>query len=108
MARFDFYNTKKWQKIRLYVINRAGGLCEECNGTVCDGKATIAHHKIIVTPENVNDPYVVWNADNIMAVSQDCHNRIHHSVSDNSACMPGLGFDSEGNLVLIEDVKLIG
>lgn len=37
----------------------------------------IVHHKIHITPENINDPSVVLNWDNLQLVCRDCHAEIH-------------------------------
>ncbi len=77
MAKYKFYHTDKWRKLRQLVINRAGGICEICN----INKGTIAHHIIWVDDSNCYDPNVVWNIDNLQCVCQDCHNKIHMKVS---------------------------
>lgn len=77
IARYDFYNTDKWRKLRQLVINRAGGICEVC--TV--NKGTIAHHIEWVNDNNVHNVYIVWNINNLQCVCQDCHNKIHMKAS---------------------------
>lgn len=37
----------------------------------------IVHHKIELNEDNVNDPSVALNPDNMMLVCFDCHNKIH-------------------------------
>jgi 5-methylcytosine-specific restriction endonuclease McrA len=98
VARFSFYNSARWHKLSKLCIERAGGLCEECGGTICDGKANIAHHIVEVNDSNIDDPMIVWSLENLKAVSRDCHNRIHHGCSDNSVCIDGYGFDENGFL----------
>lgn len=54
------------------------GLCERClkNGDLVPAK--IVHHKIYLTPQNINDPRITLDYSNLEALCQDCHNREHH------------------------------
>lgn len=89
----QFYKSKAWRKCRdAYFILRHG-LCERCPALA--GK--IVHHKVYLTPENINDPAVSLNHDLLELLCQDCHNREHHGQGD--AVADGLTFDADGNLV---------
>lgn len=109
MAR-DFaralYKSKKWEKLRAYCMERPVQMddgrvcpplmCERCFDRVgALVPAEIAHHKRFVTPENVNDPEVTLNADNIMRVCRDCHARIHYP----NDYRPRVTFDAQGRTV---------
>ncbi|MCM8900605.1 HNH endonuclease [Caldicoprobacter algeriensis] len=86
-----FYNSKAWEKCRLAFLQSKFFICERCGGA-----ATIAHHKTRLTPENIHDPNITLNWDNLEALCQDCHNKEH------SAKLPvaeGLMFDENGDLV---------
>lgn len=76
----DFYNSKAWKECRAFVISRAFGLCECCHQTT--GK--IVHHVEWITAENVGDPSVTLNPDNLMYVCKECHERIHAGTKDNT------------------------
>lgn len=104
MAQYNFYKTQRWKRLRQYIIDRAGGLCEECGG-ICGEPATIAHHKVWINDNNINDPAIVWGTENLMAVSQTCHNRIHHGQAE--PCIKGLTFDSTGMLIEIDHFHII-
>lgn len=87
----SFYKSKAWRDCRdAYFIFRHG-LCERCGGP---GK--IVHHKIYLTPQNINDPNVSLNWENLELLCQDCHNEEHH---EDEATVSGLMFDENGNLV---------
>ena len=62
----------------------------------CGDIATICHHKTYITPENINDPNVTLNWNNLEALCQTCHNLEHHS---GGIVAEGLTFDSKGNLI---------
>ena len=58
----------------------------------------ILHHKIHLTPENINDPDISLGFGNLKYDCHACHNAEH-----GAAAVPGLveyTFDSQGNLVL--------
>ena len=39
--------------------------------------AEIVHHKIVLTPENINDREVALNWENLQCVCRECHAKIH-------------------------------
>jgi len=86
-----FYKSAAWQKCREAYIAFRHGLCERCGA---GGK--IVHHKVYLTPANVNDPAVTLNFDNLELLCQDCHNAEHHGTGP---VADGLAFDEDGNLV---------
>lgn len=71
----QFYKSKQWQKCRAsYILKRQGidgGMCETCHQE--PGK--IVHHKIWLSPENINDPNVSLNHKNLKYECQTCHNK---------------------------------
>ena len=71
------YSSKAWQKTREAYKRKVGGLCEICwaKGIVKPGE--IVHHKIHISPENINDPEIALNFDNLQLVCRDCHAQIH-------------------------------
>lgn len=86
-----FYKSKAWQDCRdAYFVCRYG-LCERCGRP---GK--IVHHKMCLTPQNINDPDITLNWSNLELVCQDCHNEEHHCAD---ATVEGLMFDENGDLV---------
>ena len=72
-----FYKTAAWLKCRAAYIKSVGGLCERC---LADGKIVpgfIVHHKCYLTPDNIQDPGISLNWDNLEYLCQDCHNKEH-------------------------------
>lgn len=72
-------------------MSSKNGICERCGAP-----ARIVHHREYITPENINDPDITLNWDNLEALCQDCHNKEHFVAG---ATAPGLMFDSSGNLI---------
>ena len=69
-----FYRTKAWKDARRIVLHRAHWMCERC------GKpATEIHHRIRLTPDNMWDPRITLNHDNLMALCEECHQAQHRT-----------------------------
>lgn len=70
-----FYKSALWRKCRQqYIDSRIiidGGLCETCHSRL----GYIVHHKTWITPENINDPNVTLNQDNLKYDCLVCHNK---------------------------------
>ena len=71
------YKSKTWQKCRQGYIKSVGGLCEKCLEQGRYAPAVIVHHKIPITANNINDPNITLNWDNLQAVCRDCHTELH-------------------------------
>ena len=72
-----FYHSAAWRKCRSEYIASVGGLCERClsRGIVRPGR--IVHHKEYISVQNIHDPEVLLNHDNLEYLCQDCHNAEH-------------------------------
>lgn len=58
-------------------MKSVGGLCEDC---MKEGRVTAAeevHHIKFITPDNINDPNVTLNWDNLVALCRECHRKRH-------------------------------
>ena len=87
----SFYNSSQWKKLRLYVCQSRHWTCEEC-GEYGDQ----VHHIIEITPDNINDPNITLNEDNLQLLCEECHNSKRRTEID---IEDGLKFDEFGNLV---------
>lgn len=77
-----FYNSDDWRKCKEYVLNSRlneyGETIDEHTGKPIYQKYELVfHHKIPLTLQNVNDPNISINPDNIAIVSFKSHNEIH-------------------------------
>ena len=73
----EFYKSQAWKKCREAYAQSKGWLCERC---MKEGRLTIGeivHHKIHLTPENIIDPSVTLNWDNLELVCRLCHAAEH-------------------------------
>ncbi len=87
----SFYKSKAWQDCREAYFVFRHGLCERCGRP-----GLIVHHRIYLTPQNINDPNITLSFENLELLCSSCHNNEHHSTD---VTAEGLCFDSEGNLV---------
>lgn len=76
----SFYKSKAWQQCRNSYAKSVGGLCECClkRGLVKSGE--IVHHKVKLSPENINDPAVTLSWNNLELLCRDCHAKAHGAV----------------------------
>ena len=74
-----FYTSKVWEKTRRGFVKYKGGLCERCLAKGIYNPGVIVHHKIHITPENIGDPSVTLNFDNLELVCRECHADVHSS-----------------------------
>lgn len=68
-----FYNSNKWKRCRdAYIAKRVsidGGLCECCKKE----QGYIVHHITSLTVDNINNPDVTLNEDNLRYECKHCH-----------------------------------
>lgn len=76
-----FYASDAWRAFRLAVIAARGTRCEHCGERVAKAQELTLHHKIELTPENVNDVMIALNPDNVLVVHHGCHNQIHRRAA---------------------------
>ena len=54
-------------------------LCERCLKNGILKPAEIVHHKVELTPDNIDNPNITLGFNNLEAVCRDCHAQIHDS-----------------------------
>lgn len=89
----SFYNSSTWRRTAAAYKASKYGVCERCGRP----HGRIVHHKVHITPENINDVDVVLNWDNLELLCIDCHNREH--FEKNLSTREGLKFDELGYLI---------
>lgn len=72
-----FYKSSTWEQTRKAYAKSVGGLCERCleKGLFVPGE--IVHHKTHISPENISDPNVTLDWDNLQLVCRLCHAEEH-------------------------------
>ena len=72
-----FYKSTAWQQCRASYVKKVNGLCENCLSKGLFVPGIIVHHIRHITPENVNDPGITLNHDNLELLCRDCHAERH-------------------------------
>ena len=99
-----FYKSKEWEQVRQFVLMRDRFLCQKCGAP-----AEEVHHKIHLSPENIWDPKITLNPQNLASLCKECHFAEH--THDKEAgkrrklglsegdCANGYRFDENGQLI---------
>lgn len=85
-----FYKSDNWKIARAMKIASVGGRCERCGDV-----GTEVHHIIHLTSENVDNPEISINQDNLLLLCKECHNKEHERFTDKK----DYKFDEDGNMV---------
>jgi len=87
-----FYRSRLWRNCRDQYAASKGGLCERClaRGLIVPGAEV--HHKTRLTPENLTDPNVSTNWENLELLCEQCHHQEHRSA--------GARTDPDGHVAL--------
>ena len=92
-----FYKSKAWQRCRASFISSRvsidGAMCQHCKNK----PGYIVDHIEEITPENINDPEITLNHNNLQYLCLECHNI--KTFKKQSAIREGFGFDENGNLI---------
>ena len=72
-----FYTSTAWIRCARGYRRSVGDLCERCRKAGLIVPAEEVHHKIKLTPENINRPEVALNWRNLIALCKDCHLKEH-------------------------------
>ena len=73
----QFYSSGAWASCRESYKKTTGNLCERCLKMGQITPADEVHHKIKLTPQNINDPSVTLNFANLEALCERCHKIAH-------------------------------
>ena len=104
----EFYSSGSWQDVRDSYAKEKFYICEVC-GKPTGKNELIIHHKIHLNPENINNPSISLNKENLQALCRSCHAKAH--LKDKKEYKPKkkkertIMFDSDGNVVNIIDNK---
>lgn len=105
-----FYKSKAWQQCRDAFFQSKFGICELCGKP---GKEV--HHKIHITPHNINDPNITLSWDNLQLLCSSCHCAIHDKSYEmyrartrrDTGVANGLCFDDDGNIIENKNVFIV-
>lgn len=97
-----FYNSKEWKSCRKsYIAKRImidGGLCEVCHKEL----GCILHHKVLLTPANINNPDITLNHCNLQLDCKECHDEEEgHFIDSKSKKQLMCRFDENGQPIIL-------
>ena len=95
----SFYNSLEWKRARKAYIASKFGICERCGKP----NSKQVHHKIYLTPENVNNPEITLDFNNFELLCDVCHQREHNEKY--SPTEWGLCFDESGDLIRRDETQ---
>ena len=104
----SFYKSRNWETTQAYCMSRPiytscgvvpPYMCELCFQHGLLKPAKVVHHKIHLSPDNINDPKISLDPANLQRLCQDCHALVH---SKNQS-KPRVTFDEDGNMVWHDD-----
>ena len=107
MSREQFYKTKAWDNVRLYIWLKQNCLCAICNKPVYvygitdyipkgSRRTGIVHHIIELDNNNVYDDNITIDEANLIGVCKECHELEHHK---DISTRKEYTFDEYGNLI---------
>lgn len=76
-----FYKSAAWKHTRDLYAASVGGICERCkeHGLITVGE--IVHHKIPLSPNNIDDVNITLGFDNLKLVCRLCHAAEHKELA---------------------------
>lgn len=75
-----FYKSKAWQRVREQAMQRDARLCVDCLKRNRITPAEEVHHITELTQENINNPAVSLNLDNLVCLCRECHQARHSEI----------------------------
>ena len=72
-----FYCSPEWIECRRSFISEKRGLCERCLEQGIYNAGVIVHHKVHLTAQNITDPSISLNHNNLQLLCRNCHAAVH-------------------------------
>ena len=72
-----FYKSMAWKRTSEAYRKSVGGMCEVCWSKGIARAGEIVHHKVHISPENINDTNITLNWNNLQLVCRECHAKAH-------------------------------
>lgn len=98
-----FYNSTRWRKLSKMVAEKHFYICDIC-GKPC--KRYIVHHKIKLNADNINNPDISLNENNLQLLCLECHTKLHEAQGDihkRKDAGRTIFFDADGNIAQVID-----
>lgn len=103
-----FYCTQAWQDLSYNSKIAARGKCSRCGYIADKMSELIGHHKIELTEDNVDDPNISLNRENIEVICQQCHNKQHRRFGSKQNVYIVYGSPLSGKTTLVKEIMRQG
>ena len=103
-----FYCTQEWRDLSYNSKIAAGGKCSRCGYIADKMSELIGHHKIELTEDNVDDPNISLNPENIEVICQQCHNKEHRRFGNKQNVYIVYGSPLSGKTTLVKEIMRQG
>jgi hypothetical protein len=104
-----FYCSKEWRELSFNLKIARGGKCKRTGKVFTDMSQLIAHHAPIeLTEDNVNDPTIALNPDNIEIISFTEHNKEHRRFGHSKKVYIVYGSPLSGKKTLVRQLMQYG
>lgn len=88
-----FYSSRAWKETQAAYMESQHRVCERCESV-----ARIVHHKRYISPQNINDPNITLNWNNLEALCHSCHEFEHKGTAAHAS---EVRFNSNGDIVKV-------
>jgi len=103
------YQSRQWRELRQALIIERGLHCQLCGRMVSHPSNLIGDHIEELTPDNVNNPAISLNPDNVQLICEDCHNQKHKRFGYNTkAAYIVYGSPCSGKTTLVNQLRQRG
>ena len=99
-AAIQFYHSTQWRHLAEAYRKQHNYLCERCHQP-----ASTVHHKIHLTPANINDKHIALNPDNLELLCHSCHDAEHDRFQQRKPEPRKIMFDKDGNVIAADPIQ---
>ena len=92
--REKFYHSKAWANVKRTKRMMEHGICQRCGNAGWE-----VHHIIPLTDENVDDPKIALNLENLELLCTACHNAARDEELKKQGKRSDYYFDEQGNMI---------
>lgn len=103
-----FYVSRPWRELSFKLKIERGGKCERTGEIFTDMSKLIGHHKIPLTEDNVDDPTIALNPDNVEIISFKEHNKEHRRFGHKKRIYIVWGSPMSGKSTYVKQVMQYG
>ena len=103
-----FYCSQSWRDLSYNLKIARGGKCERSGEVFTDLSQLVAHHKVELNEDNVDDPMIALNPDLIEIISFKEHNKEHRRFGNSHNVYIVYGSPLSGKTTLVKELMQYG